>query len=151
MAEQSSIWFKPITLEEVNRRGAGTMVEHLGIRFTQIGADYIVATMPVDETTKQPLGRLHGGASLALAETVGSTAANLCLDFESAFCVGMEINANHLRPVKDGKVSARAEPIHLGRTSQVWSIRITDDRGRLICVSRLTMAVVRRDEAASQR
>lgn len=146
MDDQPSIWFRPFTLEEVNHRGANSMVEHLGIRFTIIGTDHIVATMPVDETTKQPLGLLHGGASVALAETVGSTAANLCVDFDHAFCVGMEINANHLRPVTGGKVSARAEPIHLGRTSQVWSIRITDDGGRLVCISRLTMAVVQRNE-----
>jgi len=149
MDEQPPIWFRSFTLEEVNRRGADSMVEHLGIRFTLIGSDYLVATMPVDETTKQPLGLLHGGASVALAETVGSTAANLCVDFDQAFCVGMEINANHLRPVTGGKVSARAEPIHIGRTSHVWSIRITDDRGRLICVSRLTMAVVQRNERSS--
>lgn len=149
MEQEPSIWFRPFTLEEVNRRGVKSMVEHLGIRFTSMGSDYIVAEMPVDETTKQPLGLLHGGASVALAETVGSTAANLCVDFDRAFCVGMEINANHLRSVKSGKVSARAEPIHLGRTSHVWSIRITDGGGRLVCISRLTMAVVQRNEKPS--
>lgn len=145
MDTESSIWFRDYNLDEINRRGANTMVEHLDIVFTSMGANYIEAAMPVDERTKQPLGLLHGGASVALAETVGSTAANLCVDFDRAFCVGMEINANHVRPVRSGIVTARAEPIHLGRTSHVWSIRIVDERNRLVCISRLTMAVVLRE------
>lgn len=145
MDTESSIWFRDYNLDEINRRGANTMVEHLDIVFTSMGANYIEAAMPVDERTKQPLGLLHGGASVALAETVGSTAANLCVDFDRAFCVGMEINANHVRSVKSGRVTARAEPIHLGRTSHVWSIRIMDERNRLVCISRLTMAVVQRE------
>jgi len=148
MDAESSIWFRTYSLEDVNDRGRDSMVEHLAIRFTAIGNDQIAAEMPVDARTKQPLGFLHGGASVALAETVGSTAANMCVDFDKAFCVGMEINANHLRPVTGGTVTAVAEPIHLGRKSQVWSIRITDDRDRLICISRLTMAVVERTDSA---
>ena len=118
------------------------MVSYLNIEFTEVTEDSITARMPVDETTKQPFGRLHGGASAALAETVGSTAANLCVDLDRQVCVGMEINANHLRPVREGFVHATARPIHLGRKSHVWEIRIVDDEGRLVCVSRLTMAVV---------
>lgn len=146
MDDGNSIWFRDFALDEVNMRGVKSMVSHLGIVFTSLGPDYLVADMPVDESTMQPLGFLHGGASVALAETVGSMAANLCVDFDQAFCVGMEINANHLRPVTGGRVSARAEPVHLGRKSQVWSVRITDDQERLICISRLTMAVVLRNE-----
>ena len=148
MDSKPPIWFRPFTLDEINRRGANTMVEHLGIVFTEIGVHHVTAEMPVDDRTKQPLGLLHGGASVALAETVGSTAANLCVDFDHAFCVGMEINANHVRPARTGKVVARAEPVHIGRKSHVWSIRITDDRDRLVCISRLTMSVVRREEQA---
>lgn len=146
MEMKEGIWFRSITADDVNRRGVGTMVSHLGIVFTEIGRDHLVAEMPVDQTTKQPLGMLHGGASLALAETVGSTAANMCVDFDHAFCVGMEINANHVRPVPGGKVIARAEPVHIGKKTHVWSIRITDERDRLVCISRLTMAVVSRSE-----
>ena len=136
------IWHQPFTLEQVNDRGRNCMVEYLNIVFTSVTDNSITATMPVDQTTKQPFGRLHGGASVALAETVGSTAANLCIDWEHYVCVGMDINANHIRPVSDGLVTATARPLHVGRSSHVWEIRILDDRDKLVCISRLTMAVV---------
>jgi uncharacterized protein (TIGR00369 family) len=119
----------------------GTLMEALGIETAELGPDRVVCTMPVDHRTRQPFGYLHGGASLALAETAASlgTAANLDAGRELAF--GMEINANHLRSVADGRVTAVAVPLHKGRTSMVWDIRITDDRGRLVCVSRCTVAI----------
>ena len=119
-----------------------SLSNHLGIVITEIGDDYVRATMPVDERTLQPHGRLHGGASVALAETVGSMAANYTLDPTEQIAVGLEINANHIRPVKDGLVHATARPESMGRTTQVWSIRIVDDKQRLVCISRLTMAVI---------
>jgi 1,4-dihydroxy-2-naphthoyl-CoA hydrolase len=138
------IWHQPFTLDQVNDRAQGNMGEHLNIVFTAVDDESLTATMPVDHTTKQPFGLLHGGASVALAETVGSTAANLCVDPEQSLCVGMEINANHVRAVRQGHVAATARPIHLGRRSHVWEIKIVDDAGRLVCISRLTMAVVDR-------
>lgn len=137
-----SIWFRPYTLEELDRQSPGSMAEHLDIRFTEIGPDYLRASMPVDARTVQPFGLLHGGASVTLAETVGSVAANCVIDAGRAFCVGQEINANHLRGVRSGRVTATARPIHIGNRSQVWEIRIEDEKGRLTCISRLTMAVV---------
>jgi 1,4-dihydroxy-2-naphthoyl-CoA hydrolase len=139
-----AIWFSPIDLEDIADRGVGTMVEHLGIRFIEVGDDFMRATMPVDERTRQLMGVLHGGASVALAETIGSFAANLCVDQSRYYCVGQEINANHLRPVAAGWVTATARPFHRGSRSQVWHIEIHDERQRLVCVSRLTMAVVDR-------
>ncbi|MEJ0037100.1 MAG: hotdog fold thioesterase [Gammaproteobacteria bacterium] len=138
------IWFSDLKLEHIVNRGANTLVEHLGIRFTEVGEDFLRATMPVDERTRQIMGVLHGGASAALAETIGSFAANLCVDQTRLMCVGQEINANHLRPVAGGVVTATARPFHIGARSQVWHIEIHDERRRLICVSRLTMAVVER-------
>lgn len=140
------IWFSDLKLEHIVNRGANTLVEHLGIKFTEVGEDYLRATMPVDDRTRQIMGILHGGASVALAETVGSFAANLCVDRERVNCVGQEINANHLRPVASGIVTATARPFHIGSRSQVWHIEIHDERQRLVCVSRLTMAVVERRE-----
>ncbi len=113
----------------------------LGIVFTEIGPDFLGATMPVDARTRQPYGLLHGGASVLLAETLGSTAANLCTE-PGEICVGIEINANHLAAVRDGLVTGTARPLHVGRRTQVWEIRIEDDLGRLVCVSRLTLAVI---------
>ena len=118
------------------------MVGNLGIEFTEIGDDYLVGTMPVDERTTQPYGILHGGASVTLAETLGSMASTLTIDTEKYICVGQEINANHIRPVNSGVVSGRAQPVHLGRSSQVWEIRITNQDNKLVCISRLTMAIV---------
>lgn len=137
------IWFRDYALEEVNARGKGTLVEHLGIVVTGLGADFIQGTMPVDQRTKQPVGLLHGGASVALAETLGSTAANLVVNRDKEICVGLEINANHLSSCRDGFVTGTAKPLHLGRTTQVWEIRI-EQEARLVCVSRLTMAVIQK-------
>ena len=143
---QDSIFTVPVTPEKVNASQIveGQMARHLGIEITAIGADFMTATMPVDHRTIQRIGILHGGASLALAETVGSIAASYCVDREKYFIVGQEINANHLRSVKSGEsaVHATATPLHLGRTSQVWDIKIRDDRSRLVCVSRFTVAVL---------
>ena len=121
---------------------ANSLAAHLGIVITAIGDDFITATMPVDVRTVQPHGRLHGGASVALAETVGSLAANLTLDPAQQIAVGLDINANHIRPVKQGLVIATAHPEALGRTTQVWSIRIVDEQDRLVCISRLTIAII---------
>lgn len=139
-----AIWFKKFSLEELNRRGDKTMLEFLGIQFTDVGDDYLTATMPVTERTKQPIGILHGGANVVLAETVASTAANAVVDLAHFYCVGLEINANHLRSVKEGLVTATTTPIHLGRTTQVWQINIFNEEGKQTCVSRMTAAVITR-------
>jgi len=139
-----SIWKMPISLESIKERSANTFSEHIGIEFTEIGDDYLVATLPVNETTKQPLGFLNGGVSCALAETVSSTAANYCVDQNIEYCVGLDINANHLRPSTHGKVKAIAKPIHLGNKTQVWEIKIYTQEEKLACISRMTMAVVKR-------
>lgn len=118
------------------------MPGHLGIEFVDCGDDWIQARMPVDHRTKQPFNRLHGGASVALAETIGSVAASYCIDRDKHVAVGMEINANHIRPAYQGYVTATARPELIGRTTQVWSIRITDEADRLVCISRLTVAVI---------
>jgi 1,4-dihydroxy-2-naphthoyl-CoA hydrolase len=135
-------WFRDYTLDELKSLSRGSMVAHLGIRMTEIGTDFLSGTMPVDHRTCQPAGLLHGGASVALAETLGSFAANLCVDPEHKACVGQEVSASHLRSVRKGVVTGTARPVHLGRSSQVWRIDILDERGRLVCVSRLTVAVV---------
>ena len=137
-----AIWYRDYPLSELNAMSEGNLGEHLAIEFTALGDDFLEGTMPVDQRTRQPYGLLHGGASVALAETLGSIAANLCVDPERYRCVGQEINANHLRPVRDGFVKGVARPLHLGRSSQVWEIRITTPRDHLVCVSRLTVAVV---------
>jgi 1,4-dihydroxy-2-naphthoyl-CoA hydrolase len=139
-----AIWRNETTLEKLQERSRNTLAEHLGIRVTEIGPDYLRATMPVNSHTRQPMGILHGGASVALAETVGSLAANLCVDVEKYVCVGQEINANHLRPAASGLVTATARSFHIGGRSQVWGIEIRDEHEKLVCVSRLTMAVVER-------
>ncbi|ODU71504.1 MAG: hypothetical protein ABT11_03305 [Novosphingobium sp. SCN 66-18] len=130
------------SLERLTRMGTRAMPALLGIEFDDCGPDWIRARMPVDERTHQPFGRLHGGASVALAETVGSMAAAMTVDPDKFVGVGMEINANHVRPVRDGWVYATARPEALGRTTHVWSIRIEDGEGRLVCVSRLTVAII---------
>jgi 1,4-dihydroxy-2-naphthoyl-CoA hydrolase len=134
---------RSVTLAELNALSHDTAMVPLGIVFTELGPDYLRATMPVDARTRQPYGLLHGGASVLLAETLGSTAGNLCAE-EGAVCVGIEINANHLLAVRDGVVTGTARPLHIGRSTQVWEIRIEDDGGRLACISRLTLAVVPR-------
>jgi 1,4-dihydroxy-2-naphthoyl-CoA hydrolase len=143
-----SIWQRKVSLEELQRLRRNTMVEYLDINLTEIGADYLRATMPVDHRTVQTMGILHGGASVVLAETIGSVAANLCVDATSRSCVGQEINANHLRPVASGLVTGTARPIHLGSRSQVWQIEIHDEQKRLVCISRLTMAIIERPAEA---
>jgi 1,4-dihydroxy-2-naphthoyl-CoA hydrolase len=127
-------------LATLNASATGTLSEALGIEFTELGDDFLRGRMPVDARTRQPFGLLHGGASVALAETLGSTAGNLCL--QSGRAVGLEINANHLRAATHGHVTGTARPLHIGRTTQVWEIRIEDDAGQPTCVSRLTLAVV---------
>jgi 1,4-dihydroxy-2-naphthoyl-CoA hydrolase len=139
-----SIWHVITTPEVLTERGSKSLPGHLGIRVTEIGPDYLRATMPVNAATHQPFGVLHGGASVALAETAGSLAAMLCVNPEMYLCLGQEINANHLRSVSTGTVTATARPLHLGGRSHVWSIEIRDEQERLVCVSRLTMAVVER-------
>lgn len=132
---------RPTSLDALNAMSAGTAMEPLGIVFTEVGPDFLTATMPVDGRTKQPYGLLHGGASVLLAETLGSTAGNLSCR-EGYVCVGVEINANHLRGVRGGTVTGTARALHVGGRTQVWEIRIEDAKGRLACVSRLTLAVV---------
>ena len=139
-----TIWKTPRSIEELNSGGAGTMVEHLGMRFTEISDDFVRGTMPVDARTRQPYGLLHGGASVALAETLGSTGATMCVDTTQFLCLGQEINANHVRAARAGLVTGTARPVHLGGRTQVWAIDIRDDAGNLVCTSRLTIAIIRR-------
>ncbi len=134
--------FHPVSVEQVNSMFKNTLLEHLGIELTRIGDDFLEAKMPVDRRTHQPFGLLHGGASVALAESLGSFAAHLTLDDQNKYCVGLEINANHLRSVKSGFVTGTARPLHIGRSTQVWEIKITNEQQELVCVSRITMAVI---------
>ena len=139
-----AIWRTPLSLEALKDRNRHTFCEHLSIEFTEIGEDYLKATMPVDHRVHQAIGIMNGGASCALAETVGSNAANYVVDIKTHYCVGLDINTNHLRPVREGLVTATARPFHLGRTTQVWGIEIHDQQGKLVSVTRLTMAVIAR-------
>lgn len=134
------LWKTQATLEQLKERSKNTLAEHLGIEFLEIGEDYLKARMPVDSRTKQPAGLLHGGASVALAETLGSVAAVLCVNTEKKGIVGIEINANHIRPVTHGWVIGVAKPIHVGNTTQIWEIRIYSELDKLVCISRLTVA-----------
>jgi len=134
------------TLDALNALSRGTAMEPLGIVFTEVGPDFVRGTMPVDDRTRQPYGLLHGGASVLLAETLGSTAGGLCVG-EDEGVVGIEINANHLAGVRGGVVTGTARPLHVGRSTQVWEIRVEDALGRLACVSRLTLAVIKRPPA----
>jgi 1,4-dihydroxy-2-naphthoyl-CoA hydrolase len=136
------IWHGHDSLKMLNESLRGTLAETIGIALTELGEDFLTGTMPVDARTLQPFGLLHGGASVALAETVGSTAASLVIDRERQTCVGQEINANHVRAARSGIVTATARPLHLGARSQVWDVRIVDGAMRLVCVARLTMAVL---------
>jgi 1,4-dihydroxy-2-naphthoyl-CoA hydrolase len=138
------IWQIDLTLESLNNRGLQTMVEFLGIEFIEIGDDFLVARMPVDQRTKQPIGIMHGGASCVLAESIGSTAANCCVDPKLQYCVGLDINTNHIRSVREGYVYGTAKPFHLGKSTQVWGIEIVNDDKKLVSVNRLTMAVLSR-------
>ncbi len=140
-----AIWKqKGLTIADLNGMNKHTLGETLAMCFTEIGDDYLKLEMPVNEHTHQPYGLLHGGASAALAETAGSVASWMCIDIEKQICVGMEINCNHIRGTRSGMVTATASPLHLGATSHVWDIRIKDEAGKLICVSRLTVAVLKK-------
>jgi 1,4-dihydroxy-2-naphthoyl-CoA hydrolase len=147
MSTATSKRFRSSSLDDLNALSRDTAMQALDIVFTELGHDYLRATMPVDERTRQPYGLLHGGASVLLAETLGSTAGNLCVG-PGEICVGIEINANHLSAVREGQVTGTARPLHVGGRTQVWEIRIEDDFGKLVCVSRLTLAVVQRRERA---
>ena len=142
-----AIWKSNPTIAHVNQMQRGTISEVLGIEMLEIGADFLRGRMPVDARTKQPMGLLHGGASAVLAETLGSVAGKLCLDPGKA-CVGLEINANHIRAVRGGHVTGTAKPVHLGGRTQVWNIEIVDEHGKIVCVSRLTLAIIVTDQIA---
>ena len=137
----TSIWHQIPTLDSLNHQYPDTAARHLGIEYIEFGDDYLTARMPVNEKTRQPYGILHGGASCLLAETVGSQASSLCVDKEKEYCVGLEINANHLRSVSSGYVYATAKPVHLGRSTHVWEVLICDEDKKLTCIARLTMMV----------
>jgi 1,4-dihydroxy-2-naphthoyl-CoA hydrolase len=137
-------WHSVLSVKELNSGRGGTLIEHLGIEFTEIGDDFIRGTMPVDGRTRQPYGLLHGGASVALAETLGSTGASMCIDPAEYQCLGQEINANHVRAARAGLVTGTARPVHLGGRTQVWTIDIVNEAGKLVCTSRLTLAIIRR-------
>lgn len=136
------IWFKAFTVSMLNDRPKNHIGALLDIRFTEVGEDFISATMPVDERTHQPMGILHGGASVVLAETLGSIAAYMCIDPEKHIAVGLEVNANHLRPVSTGLVKGICRPLHIGGKTQVWEIKMYNDKGKMNCVSRLTVAIL---------
>lgn len=139
-----SIWHQAITVAQVQERNKNTMMEHLGVEFLEVGDDFMSARMPIDHRTLQPAGIMHGGASCVLAETIGSTAANFCVDWSQLYCVGLDINTNHIRSVRAGFVIGTAKPFHIGRSTQVWGIEIVDENHRLVSVTRLTMAVLAR-------
>jgi 1,4-dihydroxy-2-naphthoyl-CoA hydrolase len=143
------IWRSLQSIEALNRNQQGTLNAALGILFTEIGEDYIRGTMPVDARTVQPYGLLHGGASVALAETLGSTGAALCVDMQEFQVLGQEINANHVRAARSGLVTGTARPVHIGGRTHVWAIEIVNDSGKLVCVSRLTIAVIKRGALTS--
>jgi 1,4-dihydroxy-2-naphthoyl-CoA hydrolase len=139
------IWFnKSLCLDDIKFVGAKTMGDYLGMEWVEVGENYLKIRMPVDERTKQPYGLLHGGASVALAETVGSVASHFVVDPDKSICVGLEINANHVRGVREGFVMATCTPIHIGASTHVWDIKICDEREKLVCVSRLTVAILKK-------
>ncbi|PPU78502.1 MULTISPECIES: hotdog fold thioesterase [Xanthomonas] len=140
------IFREPVDLAALNATSRDSLIAHLGIVFTEVGDDWLRGTMPVDTRTRQPYGLLHGGASVVLAETLGSSAGNLCVDLRSQICVGLEINANHLRAATQGLVTGTARAVHVGRSTQVWDIVIENPAGKRVCVSRLTLAVVARND-----
>jgi 1,4-dihydroxy-2-naphthoyl-CoA hydrolase len=144
-----SIWRQEPTVEWFEKTRNNTLVQHLDIRITEIGPDFLRGTMPVTSKTRQYFGILHGGASVALAETLGSVGCMLCIDSSASRCVGLEINANHLRAVTDGLVTGTARPFHLGRRTQVWGIEICNDLGKLACISRITLAILDLDAKGS--
>lgn len=136
------MFHKEATVEAINAMGKNTLTEHIGIEITEVGEDYLIGKMPVDHRTHQPMGLLHGGASVVLAETLGSIAATLTLDLSKQYAVGLEINANHIKGVKEGFVYGKASPIHVGKRTQVWEIRMTNENDQITCISRITMAVI---------
>jgi len=137
------IWFKDdISPEQLNLLNKNNLGEHLGIVFTELGDNYIKATMPVDHRTQQPYGLLHGGASVALAETIGSVASAMVIDTDKNICVGLDINANHVRGVRSGFVTGIAKPVHIGSSTHVWEIKIYDEQEKLVCISRLTVSIL---------
>ena len=136
------MFIKGVTIEAVNKMCENTLVDHLGIEVIELGEDYLVAKMPVDQRTHQPMGLLHGGASVVLAETIGSIAASFTVNQKLQHCVGLEIDANHIRSVSSGYVFGRTKSIHLGKRTQIWEINITNEEDKLVCISRLTMAVI---------
>jgi 1,4-dihydroxy-2-naphthoyl-CoA hydrolase len=139
-----SIWAFDFDLKAINERSKNTLAELMGIEFMEIGENYLTARMPVDNRTHQPIGIMHGGASCVLAETVGSTAANCCIDLEKYYAVGLDINTNHIKSIRSGYVFGTAKPFHLGRTTQVWGIEIVNEDRKLISINRLTMAVLKK-------
>ncbi len=143
-----SIWNHHVEPARLNQLSKSTLVDHLGIIITEVGDDFVRGRMPVDARTRQPFGLLHGGASVVLAETLGSLAGSLCIDATKNMTVGIEINANHVRAAKDGVVTGTARPLHVGRSTQIWEIRIVDDNDKLVCISRFTLAVVPRSTPA---
>ena len=141
-----SIWFNSaLSIDDFKGLGSGTMVEYIGIEFTELGENYVKARMPVDHRTRQVYGILHGGASAVLAETIGSIASAMVLDRTKYYCVGLEINANHIRSAREGFVYGMATPIHLGRLTHVWDIKIHNEQEQIICVSRLTVAILEKN------
>jgi 1,4-dihydroxy-2-naphthoyl-CoA hydrolase len=146
-----TIWFnKELSIENIKPLGKGTMGEFIGIEWIEVGTDFIKAKMPVDNRTKQPYGLLHGGASCVLAETIGSIASAMVIDHSKFLCVGLEINANHVRSARDGFVTGIATALHLGANTHVWDIKIYDELEKLVCVSRLTVAIIPRKESFRQ-
>jgi len=144
------IWFKKdLSIGDLAPLGKDTMAEYIGIEWVEVGEDFLSARMPVDNRTRQPYGLLHGGASVALAETLGSVAAAMVIDPQKFYCVGLEINANHVRSARDGYVTGIAKPIHIGGTTHVWDIKIYDEREKLVCVSRITVAVLKQNYVSS--
>ncbi|MEM9896092.1 MAG: hotdog fold thioesterase [Bacteroidota bacterium] len=141
---KEKIFSEHLQLEVLNEMNRGSMVEHLGIEFLEIGDDYLKASMPVDSRTMQPLGLLHGGASVALAETMGSIGANCIIDLQKKAAVGLEINANHIKSVREGRVIGISKPYHIGKGTHIWSIEIFNEKNQLVCISRLTMAIIDR-------
>lgn len=143
-AEVEKLWKVDVTPDLLNADSKGTMTEHLGILVTEVGPDYLVGTMPVDHRTKQPMGLLHGGASVVLAETLGSIGGNLCVNLKEQAVVGLDINANHIKSARSGVVTGVAKPLHIGKRTQIWEIKISNEQDELVCISRLTLAVIDR-------
>ncbi|MBF0119329.1 MAG: hotdog fold thioesterase [Desulfobacterales bacterium] len=140
------IWQRDVTIQDLQAKAKGTLLENIGIEFLEIGDDFIKARMPVDSRTIQPYGILHGGASVSLAETLGSVAGSLSIDNSKERCVGLEINANHIHPVNSGFVCGIVKPMHIGKMTQIWEIKIHDEKNKLICISRITMAVLKNEK-----